>query len=70
MPAPTRRCLPLLACNLPCGDIEAIPEVDTGYSDDQGRECLLVVMQGRRVPDLVRHRIPPIAEAGRSLGER
>jgi hypothetical protein len=38
--------LPLLACYLPGGGVEAVPEVGGGDVEDQGSESLLVVVLG------------------------
>src|SRR5258706_16019357 len=58
------------ARHLSGGDVEAVPDVDAGDGEYQGPERLLVVVPGDFVPDLVRHRVRPVAEPGGSLGER
>jgi len=45
-----------LASHLPGGDVEAVPDVDAGDGEDQGRQCLLVVVPGGFVPDLIGYR--------------
>src|SRR5439155_24752535 len=56
---------PLDARHLPRGDVDAVPCVDHGDREDEGREPLLVVVPGGLVPHLVRHRIRPV-EIGRA----
>src|SRR5215213_3358030 len=68
--APCGCASPLLARDLPCGDVEPIPDVDTRDSDDQRCECLLVIVPGGLVPDFIRHGIRPIAEPGCRLSKR
>src|SRR6185437_8560126 len=51
-------------------DIQAIPDVDEGYIEEQGGERLLVIMASGFVPDLVRDRLGPVSQAGDCLSER
>src|SRR6266851_3086060 len=51
------------------GDVEAVPNVDQGDRDNQGRERRLVVVPSSLVPYLVRYRVRPITEPGDGLGE-
>src|SRR5207253_3911316 len=55
---------------LPSADVEPVEEVRRRDHEDQRREPPLVVVTGRGVPDLVGHRVGPVAEPGDRLGER
>src|SRR5207245_8454550 len=58
-----------LACHLSGGDVEAVPDVDRGDGEDQGRQRRLVVVPGGLVPDVVWYRVRPVVEPGDSLRE-
>jgi hypothetical protein len=58
------------ARHLPGGDVEAVPEVDQGDVDDQGRQRWLVIVPGGLAPDLVGYRVRPVAELRGGLGQR
>src|SRR6185295_5819243 len=59
-----------LSRHLPRGDVEPVPDVDGGDSDQQRRETGLVVMTRGLVPNLIRDWIVAIAEPRHGLGER
>jgi O-acetylserine/cysteine efflux transporter len=58
------------AGHLPGGHVEAVEYVGRRDHEDQGREAPLIVVPGRLVPDLVGHRVRPVAEPGHGLGQR
>src|SRR5439155_26862008 len=58
------------ARHLPGADVETGPDIDVGDRDNQGRKRRLVVVPRRLVPDLVGHRVRPLAEPRGGLGER
>ena len=60
---------PGLTGNLPRGDVEPVPDVDAGDGQNQRAQLLLVEVVGRYIPDLVRHRIRTVGDAGRRLGQ-
>src|SRR5690242_18724519 len=55
---------------LPSAHVEPVEEVGRGDHEDERRETPLVIVAGRRVPDLVGDRVGPVAEPGHRLGER
>jgi O-acetylserine/cysteine efflux transporter len=55
--------------HLPGGHSEAVEDVGRRDHEDQGREATLIVVPGGLVPDVVRHRVRPVAEPGHRLGE-
>src|SRR4051812_579912 len=56
--------------DLPGRGVEAVPDVDQRDLENQGRTRGLVIMPGDFIPDVVRHRVRPIAEPGDGLSER
>ena len=48
---------------------DAIPGVDDSDGDDQRRHGFFVVMPGSFIPEIIRHRIRAVAEAGGGFGE-
>src|SRR5258708_32163393 len=61
--------LPLLACYLPGGSVDAVPGIDRDDGDDQCPKRLLIVVPGGLVPDLVGYGVCPIAQPGDTLRE-
>jgi hypothetical protein len=57
-------------CDLPSGDVDAIPGVDRRDRGNQRGERPLVVVLASLVPDFIRDRIRPVAEAGGGFGQR
>src|SRR5215467_13592069 len=57
------------ASHLPGGHVEAVEDVGRSDHEEQGREATLIVVPGRLVPDLVGHRVGPVAEPGHGLGQ-
>src|SRR3712207_9514952 len=55
---------------LPDGDGRAVPEVDQGYLDDQGRQRRRVVVAGGVLEDPVGHRVGAVGKARGRLRER
>jgi O-acetylserine/cysteine efflux transporter len=51
------------------GDVEAVVDVRRRDHEEQCREATLIVVPGRLVPDLVGHRVGPVAEPGHGLGK-
>src|SRR5215217_3977639 len=69
LPSPDYTRLPALAGDLAGDDVEAVPDVDAGDGEDEGREGGLVVVAGGFVPDVVGDGVGAVAEAGGGLGE-
>jgi O-acetylserine/cysteine efflux transporter len=57
------------ASHLPGGDVETVVDVGGRDHEDQGGEAPLIVVPGGLGPDLVGHRVRPVAESGHGLGE-
>jgi O-acetylserine/cysteine efflux transporter len=57
------------AGHLPGGDVEAVVDVSGSDHEDQGRKAPLIVVPGGLGPDLVGHRVGPVAEPGHHLGK-
>jgi drug/metabolite transporter (DMT)-like permease len=57
------------ASHLPGGHVEAVEDVGRRDHEEQGREATLIVVPGHLVPDLVGHRVGPVAEPGHGLGQ-
>ena len=51
-------------------DIEPVPDIDVGDCQNQRREFGLIEMLVGLAPDLVRHRIGPVADPGQGLRQR
>jgi len=51
------------------GDVQAVPDVSLGDSEDQRGERALVIILRRLLPDGVRYRVLAVAEPGDGLGE-
>jgi O-acetylserine/cysteine efflux transporter len=54
------------ASHLPGGHVEAVEDVCRRDHEDQGRGATLIIVPGRLVPDLVGHRVGPVAEPGQA----
>src|SRR5215212_9698080 len=66
----TRRCSAPGPRHLPGGDVEAVEEIGRSDTEDQGSKPSLIVVPCGLAPDLVRHRIRPVAKARGCLSER
>jgi drug/metabolite transporter (DMT)-like permease len=51
------------------GHVEAVEHVGRRDHEEQGREATLIVVPGGLVPDVVGHRVRPVAEPGHRLGQ-
>ena len=61
-PLPSLRRLHPITGHLFGGNIQAVPDVDIGYGDDQGRQSGLVVMPRGFLPDVIGDRVWSIVE--------
>jgi drug/metabolite transporter (DMT)-like permease len=57
------------ASDLPGGHVQAVEDVGRRDREDQGRQATLIVVPGGLVPDLVGHRVRPVAQPGHGLGQ-
>ena len=70
-PSPSARPLGRpLAGDLTGDDVEPVPGVDRCDDDDQCGEARPLVVPGRLLEDLVRHRVGPVGKTGPGFGQR